>query len=260
MIAAPDPDAMISVVVGEDQPLFRAGVVHVLKTSGFDVVAATGDAEDLVRQTRAHSPDLAVVDIQMPPNLRDDGLRAALEIRAIDPTIAVLILSHFLEDQYALALLDDRPEGTGYLLKDRVFDVESFVEAVRRVSRGGSVVDSEVVGRLVGHRQRHDPIDELTRRERDVLRLMAEGKSNRGIAEDLIVTVSAVERHVTSIFATLGLHRDTHEHRRVVAVLRYLQRRPTQDDWASGSAGGPGNGSGSAHGGARNARTGSEST
>jgi DNA-binding NarL/FixJ family response regulator len=235
-----DSDSTISVVVGEDQPLFRAGVVHVLKTSGFDVVAATGDAEDLVRKARAHSPDLAVVDIQMPPNLCDDGLRAALEIRTIDPPIAVLILSHFLEERYALALLDGHPEGTGYLLKDRVFDVESFVEAVHRVSRGGSVVDSEVVGRLVGHRRAHDPIDELTRRQRDVLKLMAEGKSNRGIAEDLVVSVSAVERHVTSIFATLGLHPDTHEHRRVGAVLRYLQRRPAEHDWSTARAHEPG--------------------
>ncbi|HWE10939.1 MAG TPA: response regulator transcription factor [Solirubrobacteraceae bacterium] len=232
-------DLTTRVVVGEDQPLFRAGVVHVLKASGFDVVAQAGDAEDLVRKARAHSPDLAVVDIQMPPNLRDDGLRAALEIRQSDPTISVLILSHFLEDRYALALLDDRPEGAGYLLKDRVFDVDSFVDAVHRVSRGGSVVDSEVVSRLVGHRRAHDPIDELTRREREVLGLMAEGKSNRGIAGDLVVTVSAVERHVTSIFATLGLNRDMHEHKRVIAVLRYLHRRPSQDDWPTARAGEP---------------------
>ena len=210
--------------MGEDQPLFREGVVHVLEGAGFDVVAEAGDATDLVRKTRAHSPDIAVVDIQMPPNHGDDGLRAAKEIRQMQPAIGVLLMSQFLEDRYAVDLLGDRPEGVGYLLKDRMADAASFVDAVRRVARGGSVIDAEVVFRLVGQRRRHDPLDDLTAREREVLGLMAEGASNHGIAEDMFVTVSAVERHVTSIFTKLELPHEGNAHRRVLAVLRYLGR------------------------------------
>jgi DNA-binding NarL/FixJ family response regulator len=217
-----DERPQIRVVVGEDQPLFREGVVHVLREAGLDVVAVAGDARDLVRKTRAYAPDIAIVDIQMPPNHADDGLLAAHEIRANMPTTAVLVLSQFLEEQYAVDLLDGRPEGVGYLLKDRVADVEGFIDAVRRVARGGSAIDAEVVGQLVGRRRRHDPIDELSCREREVVALMAEGKSNRGIAEALFVTVSAVERHVTSIFTKLGIAHEEHGHRRVLAVLRYL--------------------------------------
>jgi len=216
--------APIRVVVGEDEPLFREGVVHVLREAGFDVVAAVGDAGDLVRKTHAHAPDIAVVDIQMPPHHDNDGLLAAQEIRATAPTTAVLVLSQFLEERYAVDLLSDRPQGVGYLVKDRVADVEGFVDAVRRVARGGSAIDPEVVGQLVERRRRHDPIDELSCREREVLALMAEGKSNQGIAEALFVTVSAVERHVTSIFTKLGVAREEHCHRRVLAVLRYLSR------------------------------------
>jgi DNA-binding NarL/FixJ family response regulator len=212
------------VVVGEDQPLFREGVVHVLRDAGLDVVAEAGDAPDLVRKARAHSPDVAVIDIQMPPNFGEDGLRAAEEIRTIVPAIGVLVLSHFLEDRYAIDLLGDRPDGVGYLLKDRLSDVGTFVDAVRQVARGGSVIDAEVVGRLVGRRRRHDPLDDLTPREREVLALMAEGKSNEGIAEALVVTVSAVERHVTGIFSKLGLPNQGNSHRRVLAVLLYLHR------------------------------------
>jgi DNA-binding NarL/FixJ family response regulator len=212
----------IRVVVGEDQALFREGVVHVLRASGFDVVAATDNADDLVRKVRAHSPDVAVVDIQMPPGFSDDGLRAAREIRTIRPAVAVLILSQFLEDRYAIDLLGDQPEGVGYLLKDRVSDVGTFAEAVRRVARGGSAIDAEVVRGLVGRRRTRDPLDDLTVRERDVLHLMGQGRSNQGIAAALVVTVSAVERHVTSIFAKLGLPKETHDHRRVLAVLQYL--------------------------------------
>lgn len=215
--------ASIRIVVGEDQPLFRAGVVHVLTAAGFDVVATTGNAGDLVRKALAHGPDVVVADIQMPPDHGDDGLRAAREIRDARPATAVLMLSQFLEDRYAVELLDDRPEGKGYLLKDRLADSDSFVEAVRRVARGGSAIDAEVVGRLLGQRRRRDPLDVLTPREREVLSLMAQGKSNQGIADDLIVTVSAVERHVTSIFTRLQLPRDGQEHRRVLAVLRYLR-------------------------------------
>jgi DNA-binding NarL/FixJ family response regulator len=211
-------------VVGEDQPVFRAGVVHVLREAGFDVVAAANDATDLVRQTHAHLPDIVVLDIQMPPDFNADGLRAAHEIRAIDPPIGVLVLSQFLEDRYAIELLGDRPDGVGYLLKDRLADVASFTEAVRRIASGGSVIDPDVISRLVGRRRRHDQIDGLTSRERDVLDLMAQGRSNQGIAEALVVTVSAVERHVTSIFAKLELPREAQDHRRVLAVLLYLQR------------------------------------
>lgn len=214
----------VRVVVGEDQPLFREGVIHVLRDAGLDVVAATGDGPDLVRKVRAHSPNIAVVDIQMPPDYSDDGLRAAREIRRMEPSVAVLVLSQFLEDRYAIDLLGNRPEGVGYLLKDRVADIDSFTDAVRRVAAGGSVIDAEVVGRLVDRRRGHNPIDQLTCREREVLALIAEGQSNQGIAEHLFVTVSAVERHVTSIFAKLGLSQEDHCHRRVLAVLRYLHR------------------------------------
>jgi DNA-binding NarL/FixJ family response regulator len=197
-------------------------VVHVLQASGLDVVAVAANAGDVVRKARAYSPDVAVVDIQMPPNRGDDGLRAALEIRELNARIAVLILTQFLEERFAIALMGEHPEGTGYLLKDRVTDAQSFVDSVRRVSRGGSVVDAEVISRLVGRRARRHPTDELTPREQEVLSLMAQGKSNQGIADELVVTVSAVERNVTRIFSTLGLPRDARGHRRVLAVLRYL--------------------------------------
>jgi DNA-binding NarL/FixJ family response regulator len=214
------------VVVGEDQPLFREGVVHVLRESGFDVVATASDANELVRKAQAHAPDVVVTDIHMPPTNSDDGLRAALKIRATSSAIAVIILSQFLEDRYAIDLLADRPEGVGYLLKDRMADAGSFVDSVRRVARGGSVIDAEVVGRLVARRRTNDPINDLTPREREVLALMAEGRSNQGIAEAFVVTVSAVERHVTKIFVKLELRHEEHEHRRVLAVLHYLQARP----------------------------------
>ena len=215
--------APIRVVVGEDQPLFREGVVHVLSTAGFDVVGTAGNATELVRKALALHPDLLVVDIQMPPDLRDDGLRAARKIVAAHPATAVVILSQFLEDRYVIDLLDDRPEGKGYLLKDRIVDSDSFTEAVQRVARGGSVIDAEVVGRLVDHGHEHGPVGLLTGREREVLRLMAQGKSNQGIADELVVTISAVERHVTGIFGRMGLPRDAQDHRRVLAVLQYLR-------------------------------------
>lgn len=219
-----DDQSPIRVVVGEEQPLFREGVIHVLRESGFDVVATASDANDLVRKVRRHTPDVVVTDIHLPPAFSDDGLRAALEIRATSPPVAVLVLSQFLEDRYAIDLLADRPEGVGYLLKDSVADVGSFVDSVRRVARGGSAIDPEVIGRLVGRRRTTDPIDDLTSRELDVLTLMAEGKSNRGIAKALAVTISAVERHVTNIFVKLELRGDEDEHRRVLAVLRYHAR------------------------------------
>lgn len=211
------------VVVGEDHPIFREGLIRVLEGDGFDVVAAAGDAVDLVRKVRAHHPDVVVIDIQMPPDHQDDGLRAALEIRASDPDVGVLVLSEFLEDRYALDLVGDRAEGVGYLLKDKVGNVAVFTDAVRRVAANGSALDPDVVALLVGRKRRNSPLDQLTKREREVLSLMAEGLSNSGIAERIVVTVAGVERHITSIFDKLGLQQAPEQHRRVVAVLKYLQ-------------------------------------
>ena len=213
----------VRVVVGEDQPLVRAGVVRTLEEEGFEVVAVAGDAPDLLRKARAHKPDVVITDIQMPPDSTDDGLRAAIEIRQTQPGVGVVVLSQFLEDRYALDLVGDHAEGVGYLLKDRVGDLKLFTDAIRRVARGGSALDPEVVQRMVGRRRAGSPIDELTPRERQVLELMAEGRSNQGIAEELIVTVAAVERHITSIFGKLGLRAVPEDHRRVLAVLTFLR-------------------------------------
>jgi DNA-binding NarL/FixJ family response regulator len=210
-------------VVGEDQPLVREGIVRVLEQAGFEVVGTAGDAPDLVRKARAHHPDIVVTDIQMPPDGTDDGLRAALEIRGSDPNVGVLVLSQFLESRYALDLVGERAEGVGYLLKEKVGEIRTFTDAVERVAGGGSALDPEVVALLVGRKRHESPLDELTNRERQVLSLMAEGRSNAGIAEELVVTIAAVERHVTSIFAKLGLHQSSVQHRRVLAVLRYLR-------------------------------------
>jgi len=214
----------LRVVVGEDQPLVRAGVVRVLEEDGFEVVAVAADAPDLLRKARAHKPDVVVTDIQMPPDSTDDGLRAAIEIRATQPDVGVLVLSQFLEDRYALDLVGDRADGVGYLLKDRVGDLTLFTDAVRRVARGGSALDPEVVQRMVGRRRANSPLDALTPRELQVLALMAEGRSNQGIADELIVTVPAIERHITSIFGKLGLRAVPQDHRRVLAVLGFLKR------------------------------------
>ena len=211
-------------MVGEDQPLVREGIVRVLEEAGLEVIGVAGDAEDLVRKAGAHHPDVVVTDIQMPPDLTDDGLRAAQRIRSSQPDVGVVVLTQFLEDRYALDLVGDRAQGVGYLLKDRVGDLALFIDAVRRVARGGSALDPEVVQRMVGRRREDGPLDELTPREREVLGLMAEGRSNQGIADALIVTVAAVERHVTSIFSKLGLHQAPEDHRRVLAVLQYLRR------------------------------------
>jgi DNA-binding NarL/FixJ family response regulator len=212
------------VLVGEDQPLVREGIVRVLEEAGLDVVGVAGDATDLVRKAGGHHPDVVVTDIQMPPDHTDDGLRAAIEIRRRQPEVGVVVLSQYLEDRYALELVGDRADGVGYLLKDRLGDLALFVDAVRRVARGGSALDPEVVQRMVGRRRDAGPLDELTPRERQVLGLMAEGRSNLGIAEELTVTVAAVERHVTSIFSKLGLQQAPEDHRRVLAVLQYLRR------------------------------------
>jgi DNA-binding NarL/FixJ family response regulator len=217
--------APLRVVVGEDQPLVRAGIVGVLDEAGLEVVAVAADAEDLVRKARAHAPDVVITDIQMPPDGLDDGLRAAVAIRSEQPDVGVLVLSQFLEDAYPLQLLGDRADGVGYLLKDRVGDLPSFVAAVRRVAGGGSVLDPAVVARMIGRPREDDLLGTLTPRERDVLSLMAEGRSNAGIAEELVVTVAAVERHVTNIFLKLDLPPAHEDHRRVLAVLRSLHAR-----------------------------------
>ena len=218
------PGIGVRIVVGEDQPLVREGIVRVLEGGGHEVVAVAGDAPDLLRKARAHKPDVVVTDIQMPPDSTDDGIRAAKAIRAELPDVGVLVLSQFLEARYALDLVGDRAEGVGYLLKDRVGDLALFVDAVQRVARGGSALDPAVVDRMVGRRRAHSPLDELTPREREVMGLMAQGRSNQGIADELIVTVGAVERHVTSIFGKLGLQQAPEDHRRVLAVLEFLKR------------------------------------
>jgi DNA-binding NarL/FixJ family response regulator len=214
----------LRIVVGEDQPLVREGIVRVLEHGGFEVVGVAADGPDLVRKAAAHKPDIVITDIQMPPDGTDDGLRAALEIRASRPETGVLVLSQFLEDRYALELVGDQPAGVGYLLKDRVGDLHVFLDAVRRVAGGGSALDPEVVQRMLGRRRSDSPLDELTPREREVMSLIAEGRSNQGIAEELVVTVAAIERHVTRIFSKLGLRAAPEDHRRVLAVLEYLKR------------------------------------
>lgn len=217
------PPGQIRVVVGEDQPIVREGIVHVLQDSGFEVVGTAENARDLVRITGAQRPDVVVTDIQMPPDNTDDGLRAALEIRATVPSVGVLVLSQFLEDRYAMDLVADSAEGVGYLLKENISDLSMFTEAVRRVASGGSALDPNVVARLVSRKRKAGPLDNLTPRERDVLALVAEGRSNAGVAQELAVSVAAVERHVTSIFDKLGLHQSPEQHRRVLAVLKYLR-------------------------------------
>jgi DNA-binding NarL/FixJ family response regulator len=213
----------VRVVVAEDQPITRQGVVSVLEEAGFEVVGVAADAPDLIRKTRAHRPDVVIADIQMPPGNTDDGLRAAQPIRAEAPEIGVLVFSQYLDGAYALDLVGDHAGGAGYLLKDRVSDVSLFTDAVRRVARGGSALDPEVVQRMVGRPRVDGPLTELTPRERDVLSLMAEGRSNSAIAERLSVTVGAIERHVTGIFDRLGLPPTPDDHRRVLAVLEFLK-------------------------------------
>ena len=212
------------IVIAEDSVLLREGLVRILEEAGYEVVGQAGDAEDLLRKTRAHKPDVVVTDIKMPPDHTDEGLRAAHEIRAELPGTGVLVLSQYVEDGYAVDLLADNAEGVGYLLKDRVADVERLTDAVRRVAAGGSVLDPEVVSHMMGRRRRDDPLEELTPREREVLSHMAEGRTNHAIAEQMVVTERAVEKHVTSIFGKLGLGATADDHRRVLAVLTWLQQ------------------------------------
>ena len=211
------------VVLADDTVLLREGVARILGEAGFEVVGQAGNADELMLKVRSYSPDVAIVDIRMPPTHTDEGLRAAQEIREKHPTCGVLVLSQYVEAGYAMELLADSAEGVGYLLKDRVSDVNEFADAVRRVGEGGSALDPTIVSQLVGRRRRDDPIDQLTPREREVLELMAEGRSNSGIAEQLVVTERAVEKHVTSIFAKLRLPAAAEDHRRVLAVLAYLR-------------------------------------
>jgi DNA-binding NarL/FixJ family response regulator len=213
----------VRVVVGDDEPLTRKGIVSVLEEAGFEVVGEAAEAKDLIRKAKAHKPDVVVTDIQMPPGNADDGLRAAEQIRAAHPDIGVLILSQYLEAHYALKLVGDRAQGVGYLLKQRISDVSLLADAVRRVARGGSALDPEVVQRMVARPRTGSPINALTPRERDVLALMAEGRSNGAIAARLVVTVGAIENHVTAIFDKLGLRQEPEDHRRVLAVLKYLK-------------------------------------
>jgi DNA-binding NarL/FixJ family response regulator len=212
----------LRVVVGEDQPLVRAGIVRALEEEeGFEVVAVAADAPDLVRKARAHKPDVVVTDIQMPPDLTDDGLRAAIEIRATQPEVGVVVLSQFLEERYALDLVGERADGVGYLLKDRVGDVRQFIDAIRQVAAGGTVIDPEVVAQLL---RRRDNLAALTPREQDVLRLMAEGRSNAAIAAGMVITEKAVSNYINALFAKLGLPPSGSDHRRVLAVLTYLDQ------------------------------------
>ena len=214
----------IRVVVADDSTLLREGIVRLLEDAGLEVVGQAANAEQLLLKVRSYSPDVAIVDIRMPPTHTDEGLVAAKEIREKHPDVGVLVLSQYVESGYALELLQGSAEGVGYLLKDRVADVDDFVAAVKRVAEKGSALDPEVVSRLVGRRRAEDPLSQLTPREREVLDLMAEGRSNQAIADKLVVTLRAVEKHVTSIFAKLHLPTDEQDHRRVLAVLAYLRQ------------------------------------
>jgi DNA-binding NarL/FixJ family response regulator len=211
------------VAVGEDDVLLREGIARILTDAGLEVVARCGDADDLLRRTLAFRPDVVVTDVQMPPDRTDDGLRAAAEVRRREPGTGVLILSQFCEPAYVMQLVGERPAGVGYLLKERVGDVATFVDAITRVAAGGTALDPEVVARMLGRYTRHDPLRLLTPREREVLAAMAEGRSNLGIAQALSTSLASVEKHATAIFRKLPLTPADTEHRRVQAVLTYLR-------------------------------------
>jgi DNA-binding NarL/FixJ family response regulator len=214
----------VRVVLADDSVLLREGIARLLEEAGFEVVGQAWNADELLLKVRSYGPDVAIVDIRMPPTHTDEGLRAAREIRETYPETGVLVLSQYVEPQYALDLLADSAEGVGYLLKDRVSDIGEFAAAVRRVAEGGSALDPSVVAQLVGRRRKDHPLASLTPRERQVLELMAEGRSNQAICERLFVTQRAVEKHVTSIFGKLRLPTDAADHRRVLAVLAYLRQ------------------------------------
>lgn len=215
------------VLIAEDELLLREGIGRLLADVGFEVVAQAGDAQEFLRKALAHRPDVAVVDIEMPPGRGADGLRAALDLRTRLPTTGVLVVSNYYIEDYALDLIGGSAEGVGYLLKQRISDVDLFTDAVGRVAAGGTALDPEVVARMLGRRRpRGGPLDDLTNREREVLSQLAEGKSNRGIAQALVVTTAGVEKHVTSIFRKLGIENTPNEHRRVLAALTYLRDAP----------------------------------
>jgi DNA-binding NarL/FixJ family response regulator len=213
----------VRVAIAEDSVLLREGIARLLDDAGIEVVAQSADAEDLLLKVRSYSPDVAIVDIRLPPTHNDEGLRAALEIRSKHPQVAVLVLSQYVELGLALTLLADSAEGVGYLLKDRISDVDEFVGALRRVADGGSALDPIIVSTLVSRERPDDPLAQLTPREREVLELMAGGSSNQGIADSLVITVRAVEKYVSSIFTKLGLPSTGSESRRVLAVLTFLR-------------------------------------
>jgi len=226
---APVPDRALRVVIAEDSVLLREGLVRLLTDEGFSVLDACGDAESFLRVVSDQQPDLVVVDVRMPPTFTDEGVRAALVVREQFPRIAVLVLSQYVEENYATELVAGRSRGVGYLLKDRVADVGDFVEALHRVADGGTALDPEVVSQLLSRARRRDPLERLTPRETEVLKLMAEGRTNTAIAGALVVTEGAVEKHVSSIFAKLDMPPTDHDHRRVLAVLRWLERDNDQD-------------------------------
>jgi DNA-binding NarL/FixJ family response regulator len=213
----------VRVVIADDSVLLREGIARILVEAGMEVVGQSEDAEDLLLKVRSYSPDVAIVDIRMPPTHTDEGLRAAIEIRAAHPGVGVLVLSQYVELGLAMELLADSAEGAGYLLKDRVSNVAEFVSAVERVASGGSAIDPIIVSTLLGRRRQDDPVDTLTPREREVLALMAEGRSNQGIADRMVITLRAAEKYVSSIFTKLGVTSTGSDSRRVLAVLMYLR-------------------------------------
>ena len=210
-------------VIAEDSVLLREGIGHVLENAGLEVVGSCATAEELLLKVRSYAPDIAIVDIRLPPTHSDEGIRAAVEIRASHPSVGVLVVSQYMELGLAMKLLADSAEGVGYLLKDRIGDVDDFVGAVRRVAAGGSAIDPTIVSTLLAKRRSDDPLAELTPREREVLELMAEGRSNQGIADKLVITLRSVEKYVSSVFGKLGLPSTGTESRRVLAVLMYLR-------------------------------------
>ena len=214
------------VVIAEDSLLLREGLAQLLERAGFDVVGQAGNADELLLKVRSYRPDVAVIDVRMPPTQTDEGARAAEQIRAEQPDVGILLLSQIIEATVALRLFSERPEGFGYLLKDRVLEIDDFLDAVRRVGRGGSALDPQVVAQLLGRRRRDDPLGELTGREREVLELMAEGRSNQGIGAKLFLSPKTVETHIHRVFTKLGLEQAPQDHRRVLAVLAYLAADP----------------------------------